>query len=353
MSEHLISSYGSLLKEDGSLREEGYAKHLPFVYDKAAVQAPFTRIKEYDLYAIDDENYIVNIGLFKFSIITAIDIEIYNKDDKTTHFAREIVPDPLFRYLLPTHPENGEINWKTSSAEVKISANKTSRRLSLSLKNAQDDIEIEALMNVLDEDILINCMKVNEDKRHFHYVMRADAMPTRGGIRMGATFHEFTDNCLSSYSWGRGAWNNTRSLWSANGLGYQDGKRIALNLGYGIGDTTKSTQNALFIDGKIHKLEHVNIGVRRNIKGEQLYNEPWIISDPKKRVNLVFTPDHNKDFETIQLGEMFEADQCLAYGTYTGSVELEDGSYFAIKDLPGTAIHAHLILPFGKDKKIV
>ncbi len=353
MSEHLITSYGSLLKEDGSLREEGYATRPPFVYDKAAVQAPFTRMKEYDLYSIDDEHSIVGIGLFKFSIITAIDVQIYNKDDKTTRFAREIIPDPLFRYLLPTHSETGSVDWKTPTAHIKVDATKTTRRLSLSIQNSQEDIEVEALMNVLDEDILINAMKVNEDKRHFHYVKRAVAMPTRGGLRMGEIFHEFTDNCLSSYSWGRGAWNNTRNLWIANGQGHQDGHRVAISIAYGIGDTSKATQNALFIDGKIHKLEHINIGVRRGIKGVHHYEEPWIISDSKKRVSLVFTPDHNKDFETIQYGESFEADQCLAYGTFTGSVELEDGSYFALNNLPGTAIHAHLILPFGKDKKIV
>ena len=353
MSEHLITSYGSLLKEDGSLREEGYATHLPFVYDKAAVQAPFTRIKEYDIYSIDDENYIVGIGLFKFSIITIIDVQIYNKDTKKTRFAREIIPDPLFRYLLPTHSETGSVEWDTQTAHVKITPTKTSRRLSLSIKNSQEDIEVEALMNQLDEDILINCMKVNDDKRHFHYTKRAVAMPTRGGIRMGDVFHEFTSNCLSSYSWGRGAWNHTRSLWVASGQGIQDGHRVALSLGYGIGDTSKATQNALFIDGKLHKLEHINIGVRRNMKGDHFYSEPWIISDTNKKVSLVFTPHYNKDFDAIQMGEMFEADQCLAFGTYSGSIELEDGTYFPINDLPGSAIHAHIVLPFGKDKKIV
>ena len=353
MSEHLISSYGTLLNEDGSLREEGYSKKLPFVYDKAVVQAPFTRIKEYDLYAIDDEDYIVSIGLFKLSIITAIDVEIYNKNDKTTHFAREIFPDPIFKYLPSTHPDTGVVDWKTSKSKVKITANKTSRRLSFSINNSQDDIEVEALMDVLDEDVLINVMKFEGDKRHFHYVMRDDAMPTKGGIRIGATFHEFTDNCLSSYSWGRGAWNNTHDLWSVNGLGYQDGKRVALNLGYGIGNTTKSTQNALFIDGTIHKLEHVNIGVRQNINGEEVYDEPWIITDSNKRVNVIFTPDQSRAIDDFKFGKTFEANECLAHGTFSGSIELEDGSSFIIKDLPGTAIHAHLRLPFSKDKEIV
>ncbi len=353
MSEHLITSYGSLLKEDGSLREEGYATHLPFVYDKAAVQAPFIRIKEYDLYSIDDESYIVNLGLFKVSIITIIDIQIYNKKTKEAEFIREFIPDPLFRFILPSNSQTSEMKWKLPAGHVFVESTKRSRRLSVSLKTAQNDVEIEALIDQENEPMLVNCMSVNEDKRHFHYLRKSTALKVAGGFRSHDTFHEFSPLALCSYTWGRGAWNNIRSMWMAAAQGYQADKRIALSIGYGIGDTSKATQNALFVDGKIHKLEHINIGVRRNIKGETFYNEPWIISDTSGRVSLVFTPEYNKDFEAFQVGDMLEADQCLAYGTFSGSIELEDGSYIAIDELPGTALHAHLLLPFRKDHKIV
>ncbi len=353
MSEHLITSYGSLLNEDGSLREEGYATHLPFVYDKAAVKAPFIRMKEYDLYSIDDDSYIVNLGLFKVSIMTVIDIQIYNKETKEPEFIREFIPDPLFRFILPNNSQTSSMFWKLPAGKIEVESTKQARRLSLSLKTLRNDVEIEAIIDQEDEPMLVNCMSVNEDKRHFHYLRKSTALKVVGGFRSHDTFHEFDAHALCSYTWGRGAWNNIRSAWMASGQGYQAGKRMGLTIGYGIGDTSKATQNALMIDGVIHKLEHLNIGVRRSIKGETFYNEPWIISDIAGDVSLVFTPEYNKDFETIQIGDMLEADQCLAYGTFSGSVKLEDGSYVGIDNLPGTCLHAHLLLPFRKDRKIV
>jgi hypothetical protein len=59
--------------------------------------------------------------------------------------------------------------------------------------------------------------------------------------------------------WGRGVWDYG-SFWVwASASGYlEDGRAVGLNLGHGFGDTSAATENALFIDGRLHKLGHIS-----------------------------------------------------------------------------------------------
>ena len=69
------------------------------------------------------------------------------------------------------------------------------------------------------------------------------------------------DTCLGSLDWGRGVWEY-RTFWnwaSASGFLPRAGRTIGLNLGCGFGDLSRATENCVILDGRIHKLEQVQL----------------------------------------------------------------------------------------------
>ena len=62
MEQHLLSG-GSLLDEQGRLREAGYATSLVKTYDRGAIRAGKSRIKEWDYYLIYNDRFGVALTL--------------------------------------------------------------------------------------------------------------------------------------------------------------------------------------------------------------------------------------------------------------------------------------------------
>ena len=60
---------------------------------------------------------------------------------------------------------------------------------------------------------------------------------------------------FGTLDWGRGVWTHDNTWYWGSGNGYVNGKPFGFNIGYGFGNTSAASENALFYDGKIHKLE--------------------------------------------------------------------------------------------------
>lgn len=117
--------------------------------------------------------------------------------------------------------------------------------------------------------------------------------------------------------------------------GFQaDGQRIGLNLGTGFGDTSAATENAVIVDGYIHKLDQVPF-----LYDPKDYLQPWIFQDNEDRLNLTFTPFKDRTART-NLGIIFSEVHQL-FGHYNGHVVLDNGDKLEISDLIGFAEEHH------------
>lgn len=161
-------------------------------------------------------------------------------------------------------------------------------------------------------------------------------MPASGTIDYGDWHDELKPSiCVGSLDWGRGVWEY-RSYWNwASASGFQaDGRRIGLNLGCGFGDLSRATENAVIVDGKLHKLGVVKFDYT---SGD--FMRPWRFSDDENRLDLTFTPFKERTART-NLGIIFSEVHQM-FGRYSGVVKLDSGEELMVNDLVGFAEEHH------------
>jgi len=113
-----------------------------------------------------------------------------------------------------------------------------------------------------------------------------------------------------------------------------DHVELGLNLGKGFGDLSNATENAVIVNGRVHKLDQVEFGYT---SGD--YMQPWHFTDNEDRLDLVFTPFKDRTATTNLAIITSEVHQM--FGRYNGHVMLDDGSKLEIKDLIGFAEEHH------------
>ncbi|WP_371589385.1 DUF2804 domain-containing protein [Streptomyces virginiae] len=170
------------------------------------------------------------------------------------------------------------------------------------------------------------------DERRFQYTSKHTARPATGTVRIADEVLAFGEDAWGTLDHGRGRW--PRSVvwnWGA-ASGRTDGRTVGLQFGGRWTRGTGATENAVCVDGRISK-----IGQElewRWSRGDHL--APWSIRSPgADRVDLVFTPFHNRSTRT-DIGLLANrTDQC--FGHYTGSIRTDAGERIEVDRLLGWA----------------
>jgi hypothetical protein len=343
MSEHLILGSGPLLDEKGRLREPGYALRPPFDYSHDRIAAPRWRIKDWDYYLVGDDHYAVALTFSDLGYIGMVSAAIMDFDKSTSHTASELVVMPLGRMGVPASSEVGDIEWSNKRCSVRFAHVEGGRRLSFAMEgfDGTDGFEAEFLLTDEPRDSMVIVTPWAQNEKAFYYNRKIIGMKARGGFRRGAEVYEFDDaSALGLLDWGRGVWTYDNTWkWSA-AQGYQQGKLVGFNLGYGFGDTSAASENMFFVEGIAHKLGRVEFGIPTKQDGSYSYLEPWTIKDDEGRLDLTFVPELDR-CDLIDIAHALISDQHQVFGTFTGTVTLDDGSALEICDLRGFAENVH------------
>lgn len=167
-------------------------------------------------------------------------------------------------------------------------------------------------------------------ERRFQYTVKDVGRPVRGTLKVHDRTHVVSEpDSFAVLDHGRGKWPYAiRWNWAAG-----SGPGRAIQLGGKWTDGTGLTENALFVDGRLHKI------------GEELswsydradWLRPWRISGA--RVDIEFHPFHEKIAKT-NLGIIAnETHQC--FGHFTGWATTGDGDRVELDGLVGWAEEAN------------
>ena len=154
----------------------------------------------------------------------------------------------------------------------------------------------------------------------FYYNRKINCLPAHGTIRWGERSIDATATlALGQLDWGRGVWPY-RSHWiwaSANGF-LRDGRAIGLNLGGGFGDLSHATENALILDGCVHKLAAVDFDF-----DPSNYQAGWRCTDGDARFDATLVT-HTERIARTNLG-VIRSEVHQVFGHYHGWVISDDG----------------------------
>jgi hypothetical protein len=168
--------------------------------------------------------------------------------------------------------------------------------------------------------------------RRFQYTLKDVARPARGQLVLEGRAHTLSTGSFAVLDHGRGRWPY-RVAWNwAAASGVVDGRTLGLTLGGKWTDGTGSTENALLVGGRLHKIsEELEWSYDR-----AAWTKPWRIRGA--RVDARLTPFHERR-SRANLGVLStEVHQC--FGRFEGWASTDAGERISLDGLDGWAEEA-------------
>ena len=333
MRNNLLSN-GELLSSDGNLNEAGYAFSLIKKYNKENIKVSKLKIKEWDYYYIGDKEYGIALtiddngymGLVSFSIL-----DFKNKEYK--NFS-SMYPFPKGNVNLPLTSKEGISKKDTKNASFKFEVKDGVRTLTCKmLTKEKREFECNFVLHETTPNSMVIATPFLK-KKHFYYNQKINLLNGEGYFKYGYIEHKF-NNVYGVLDWGRGVWTY-KNTWYWSSLSYEDENhnRIGFNLGYGFGDTSKASENMLFVNKKAYKFDDCIFDIPKDKNNKEIYLNKWKIYSNNKDIDLEFTPliDRHDKADVLIIAQ----DAHQVFGLFNGKFKTNDGEII-IKDALGFA----------------
>ena len=334
--QHEITKAAPLLDRQGNLREPGWARTLLPLYRRRDIQAPPTRIKEWDYYLITDGHIglaltIADNGYMGLDSISFLEFDVPR--EQTTSKMRLF---PLGRTNLPETSSEGSSEIARGGYAMAFYHEDGARRLTFHMDRFRGADAIEGYISLTDAPAESMVIATPFSKpSHFYYNQKINCMRAEGWIELGAERFELTkDRFFAVLDWGRGVWTYRNTWYWGSASGELDGVPFGWNIGYGFGNTEAATENVLFYDGKIHKLSQVQFEIPQK-DGRDDFLSPWRFTSDDNRFFMNFTPVLDRSSLTDFV--VLKSDQHQVFGRFTGRVTLDDGTVLPVRDFFGFA----------------
>ena len=333
-----LTQPGPLLDSQGRLSQVGWSRQP--VLDCNLENARFYALRPLQRFRIKRWDYYAVFTPQRFFSATVADLGyagnvfVYTLDWASNELHEEGLVIPLGRGVrLPRSSLSGETRFANKEVSLRFQAEGDERRISVDWPSYHDGRGIQA-------DLTLTCPPEHESmtitipigEKRFYYNHKINCLPAQGTIRYGDVRETVRpEESLGSLDWGRGVWEY-QSFWNwASASGYlPDGRTLGLNLGQGFGDLSRATENCVILDGRVHKLDHVPF---EYTSGD--YMEPWHFADNEGRLDLTFTPFHDRTARTALV--VIDSEVHQMFGRYSGTVRLDDGQNLEVRDLVGFA----------------
>lgn len=321
--QHLLSK-GPLLDEEGNLVEAGYAYSLVKSYSRKAIKANKSRIKEWDYYYIGNNNYGIALTIDDNSYMDLCSVSLL--DFRTGTYLEKMVTHPFSggKRNLPSSSEEGDTVYLDKKVTMKFLHEGDLRHIfcvfpKFGKKGETLKVDI-TLKETCDNSMVIATPFLK--KGHFYYNQKINNLLAHGYVKLGDELLDFSLDTYGVLDWGRGVWTY-ENTWYWSSFNSKVGDRIiGWNLGYGFGDTSKASENMLFIDEKAYKLNDVTFEIPKKKNGKDDYLSPWVLSSKSGDIHLKFTPILDRH-GGANLG-LFVSDQHQVFGTWEGYFLLDE-----------------------------
>ncbi len=169
-------------------------------------------------------------------------------------------------------------------------------------------------------------------RERFQFTSKQNCLPVTGEIILGDEQIRLApaDAAFACLDFGRGVWKyRTAWNWGSASTRLPDGRTLGLQLGAKWTDGTGMTENAILLDGRISKLgEDIPF-----VYDEGDFMKPWRIKSPSGRVNLRFTPFHER-VAKAKTG-ILSSEVHQMFGYYAGSVVPDGGERISVDHVFG------------------
>ena len=324
---------GPLLKEDGSVVEAGFARSLVKEYSRKAIKAPKGRIKEWDYYLIYNDTYGIALTLDDNSYMGLVSVSILdfkNKREKTLSLMQWLT---FGKRNFPSSSVTGDVSYSNNKVQMGFYHVDGGRKLIVKMDNFHNKEKFECELLLTDEprDSMVIVTPFPKNKKAFYYNQKIVGFKVEGFFKLGEFRYDFSSkDTRGILDWGRGVWTYKNTWYWGAGTRNVDGHEVGFNIGYGFGDTSAASENVIFYDGVLHKIENVSFNIPLTSKGKYDYLKPWTFTSSDGRFEMEFTPILNRASRT-DVG-IICSDQNQVFGLFNGYMILDDGTKVEVKD---------------------
>lgn len=327
---------GKLLNDEGNLFQAGYANSLVKEYDRKAIKAKKSRIKEWDYYYVGNDKYGVALTIADNSYMSLCSLSFLDFDKKEDNTKSIIKFFSNGKLNLPSTSKEGDVTFKNKKVEMTFKHENGKRHLICFWKKFtknKKDVRLDLYLEETNEDSIVVATPFDKPK-HFYYNQKINCLKSNGYVKIGEDIYGFNEGSWGVLDWGRGVWTYKNTWFWSSMSGTFEGKRIGFNLGYGFGDNTSHSENIFFYDDKSFKLEDVHFDIPITKGGKDSYLEPWKFRSLTGDINITFTPIMNRH-ANMNVG-VIKSLQNQVFGTFSGNF-LIDGQEYFFTEMPGFA----------------
>lgn len=328
----------ALLDEFGHVRNPGYAKSMLYQYKREDIKASKFRIKEWDYYLVSNETHGFAFTIADNGYMGFISVSVLNFKEKTFETFSDMLLFPLGKLNMPSSSISGDVVYKGKKIELEFKHVSGNRVISCKIPNFKNKLfEAELVLTNEPKESMVIATPFKEKKHAFYFNQKINYMNANGIVRFGNITFDIKDY-YAILDWGRGVWTYDNTWYWGSASGKINDKPFGFNIGYGFGDTSEASENMIFYDGIANKFDRVRFNIPKNGKKYQFLKE-WQIVSSDERMNLIFSPYLDR-FDKISL-LVIVSDQHQVFGTFSGTVVLDDGTTLEIKDVHGFAEMVH------------
>jgi hypothetical protein len=342
MQNEIIES-ATLLDINGSLSHVGWSR-FPLLecnlenaafYPTILRALQFARVKVWDYYAIFTPQRFFSATIANLGY--AGNIFVYTLDYDSGELYEEGLVIPLGRGVSLSRQTIGLSEYEGNGVHLKFETTGETRNIFVDWPGFHQSRGIHAEIKLgLKQNHQSMNIVIPISKKRFYYNHKINCLPASGNLIYGDVQELLTPSTsLGQLDWGRGVWEYS-SFWNwASASGFlSDGTTVGLNFGCGFGDTSSATENAMIINGIIHKLDQVNF-----VYDPNELMKPWKFLDNHGRLDLDFIPFRDRYAATRLL--LIDSQVHQLFGRYTGKVVTDNGEQIQLNGLIGFAEEHH------------
>lgn len=315
-----------LLDDRGQISQPGWARQAFWRYDRSAIRANCLRIKEWDYYSLlsHDGRFGLTLTMSDLGYAGLFALCFLDFGRGFYHQVDTLCVLPCGRTGFPADADNGRIAYADKKLRLLFEYENGRRLLRFSapgMSNGSGDRGLEGEV-ILTQPAGLESMNIAtswaENRRAFYYNRKINCLPAAGGFSIGPSQYHFdATKDFGALDWGRGFWTYKNRWYWGSASGYVGGKPFGFNIGYGFSDRSPASENALILDGRIHKLGDIEFRF-----DERNYYKTWHFVDTEGRFKLDFAPLVDRTADT-NLG-IIRSRQHQVFGEFSGTVVLDD-----------------------------
>lgn len=272
--------------------------------------------------------YIVGVTVSSIDYAAVHEVWVFDREsNEAVHRAATVVP--ARGVSLPGSLGQGPVMARAKNLRIDIVDDARGARMHVEVPRAVIDVFAEKPAG--HESLAV---VVPWSDRRFQYTVKDVARPATGMIAVGGEVYDLP----AGESWavldhGRGRWPYDITWnWGA-GSGRSQGSVIGIQIGGKWTDGTGATENAFFVDGRMHKI-HDDLAWEYD---QADFLSPWSVRGGG--LDARFVPFYDRVART-NLGIIAAAtDQC--FGVWSGTFTTDSGEVIPFEGIEGWAEHVH------------